>query len=128
MVSVRGLNPRADYSISLRVRPADKFRYKYVNTQWAHVGESEVLQNEKRQVFRHPSSPNSGEFWMRKPISFKSVKVTHNSSSANGNVSTTDSARRAARCIQLQLLTVFILQHYFIAGSPVHHAQVHTAT
>ena len=114
---MRGLNPRADYNISLRVRPADKFRYKYINMQWAHVTESEVLQNEGRQVFLHPSSPNSGEFWMRKPISFKSVKVTHNSSSVNGNVSTVDCAWRAGRCIQLQLCTAFIL-HIISACSP----------
>lgn len=88
MVTVRGLNPRAEYTVSLRMRPADKYRYKFINMQWVPVGESEVLQNEERQIIQHPSSPNSGEFWMKKPISFKTVKVTHNSASKHGNVST----------------------------------------
>jgi len=68
------------------MRPADKYRYKFINMQWVPVGESEVLQNEERQIIQHPSSPNSGEFWMKKPISFKTVKVTHNSTSKHGNI------------------------------------------
>ena len=87
MINVRGLNPRSEYVISLKVASTDGYRYKFYGHRWVAVGESEILQNEARQVFRHPSSPNTGDFWMTKPISFKSVKITHNPSSKNGNVS-----------------------------------------
>ena len=86
LVGVRGLDPKTEYSISLRISPADPYRYKFLNMQWVSVGESEVMQNEDRQIYLHPNSPNSGQFWMKKPISFKQVKITHNPSSSKGNV------------------------------------------
>ena len=87
LVGLRGLEFKTEYTISLRISSADPYRYKFLNMQWTAVGESEVMQNEERQIFRHPNSPNSGQFWMKKPISFKQVKITHNPASANGNVS-----------------------------------------
>lgn len=87
MVSLKGLDPATNYSIFLRMVSADQYRYKFLSMHWVPVGESEVIQNEERQIYCHPNSPNSGQFWMKKPISFKSVKITHNSSSKNGNVS-----------------------------------------
>lgn len=88
VVNVRGLNPRTDYTISLRARPIGKYRYKYSDKkEWVPSYESEVLQNKKKQVFLHPNSPNSGEFWMKKPVCFKQMKITHSSISQNGNVS-----------------------------------------
>ena len=87
LVGVRGLDLKTEYSISLRISSADPYRYKFLNMQWVSVGESEVMQNEDRQIYLHPNSPNSGQFWMKKPISFKQVKITHNLSSSKGNVS-----------------------------------------
>ena len=86
LVGLRGLDVTTEYTISLRISSADPYRYKFLNMQWVAVGESEVMQNEDRQVFCHPNSPNVGQFWMKKPISFKQVKITHNPSSAHGNV------------------------------------------
>ena len=38
--------------------------------------------------FTHPNSPSIGEIWMKKPVSFKTVKITHNSDNTKkGNVS-----------------------------------------
>ncbi len=71
----------------LRITSADNFRYKFLGSRWVAMGESEVMQNEERQIFKHPNSPNLGNFWMKKPISFKSVKITHHSQSKPGNVS-----------------------------------------
>ena len=96
MVSVRGLNPRADYTISLRMRSADKYRYKFLNLEWVRVGESELMQNEDRQIFKHPSSPNSGQFWMKKPISFKTVKISHNSTNKHVSTKSDDASVVAA--------------------------------
>ena len=85
-MGLRGLDPQTEYSISLRVTSADPYRYKFLNMRWVAVGESEVMQNEDRQIFHHSNSPNSGKFWMKKPISFKQMKITHNPSSSSGNV------------------------------------------
>lgn len=87
LVGVRGLELYTEYIISLRISSADPYRYKFLNMQWTAVGESEVMQNEDRQIFCHPNSPSTGQFWMKKPISFKQVKITHNPSSKFGNVS-----------------------------------------
>ena len=55
--------------------------------KWVATGESEVVQNEAKQILPHPNSPNTGMFWMKRAISFKSVKITHFPKSRNGNVS-----------------------------------------
>lgn len=68
--------------------PVDNYRYKYTNTTWTPAGESDIVQNHERQVFHHPCSPTSGQFWMKRPISFKSIKITHYTNSKNGNVRT----------------------------------------
>ncbi len=65
----------------------DTHRNKFVNMQWVAVGESEVVQDETRQIYNHPNSPKSGSLWMRKPISFKTCKITHHPRSKGGHVS-----------------------------------------
>lgn len=76
-----------EYNVYMRIVSADNFRYKFLGSRWVAMGESEVMQNEERQIVKHPSSPNLGSFWMKKPISFKSVKITHHPQSKLGNVS-----------------------------------------
>lgn len=98
LVTLRGLNPSKDYNITLRVASVDTCRYRFFNMQWTVVGESEVYQNEARQMYIHPSSPRSGEFWMKRPISFRTVKITHNPSSKNGNVSSSTSTSYYLEC------------------------------
>ena len=86
LVSLHGLEPDKDYTVSLKVTTADNQRYRYINMKWCATGESEVIQNEEKQIFRHPSSPNSGHFWMKRPLSFKSIKITHYAKSPHGHV------------------------------------------
>lgn len=86
LVSIRGLELNANYSISLGIKAADKYRYKFLGMRWVPMGESEIVQDESRQVYHHPNSPKSGAFWMKKPISFKPCKITHNTHSKHGNV------------------------------------------
>ena len=50
------------------------------------TGESEVIQNEAKQILPHPNSPNTGMVRMKRAISFKSVKITHSPKSRDGNV------------------------------------------
>ena len=87
LVGIRGLEPVTEYTISLRISSADPYRYKFLDRQWVSAGESEMMQNEDKQIFCHPNSPNNGQFWMKKAISFKQVKITHNAFSESGNVS-----------------------------------------
>ena len=75
------------YNITLKVASADPNRYKYFGAKWSSVGESEVIQNEQRQVYHHSDSPNTGSYWMKRPISFKSVKITHFPNSKKADVS-----------------------------------------
>lgn len=87
MVTLAGLHTRKDYTVSIKVASADNLRYKYLNSRWCAVGESDVVENEEKQVFQHPNSPRSGIFWMKKPISFKAIKITNHTKSKHGNVS-----------------------------------------
>ena len=87
MVTLRGLNPTTDYNLTLKMASADQYRYKFLAMQWTKAGDSEVNQNESKQVFLHPDSPSSGSFWMKRPISFRDIKITHYQSSKTANVS-----------------------------------------
>lgn len=87
MVTMHGMDPDMDYMLYLKVTPSDDQRYRYINMKWCPTGETEVNQNEELQTYRHPSSPNSGQFWMKRPVSFKSIKITHYPKSKFGNVS-----------------------------------------
>ncbi|KAL5482069.1 hypothetical protein EMCRGX_G022350 [Ephydatia muelleri] len=89
-VSVKGLNPRTKYEVSLRVTPADNYRYKYLNSTWIPVGESDILQKEAKHIYIHPNSKEletcTGECWMKKQINFKNVKISHNPASSHGDL------------------------------------------
>lgn len=75
-VSVDNLNPDNIYSIYLDILPADDRRYKFMQTEWLPVGKVDKKFNYRSYL--HPESPNSGAYWMEKPISFKFLKLTNN--------------------------------------------------
>ena len=104
MVGIRGLYHHTEYTVSLRISSADPYRYKFLNMQWVAVGESEVMQNEDKQIFCHPNSPNTGQFWMKKPISFKEVKISHSPSSKFGNVSVTNKSAGVGKTLLTKML------------------------
>lgn len=87
VVSIQGLERETKYIVSAHFASADKYRYKFMNGQWQVVGESDIIQNEALMVLEHDSSPMSGDVWMKKPVSFKKIKITHHASSKHGNVS-----------------------------------------
>ena len=110
MLTIQGLEPEMDYTIYLKVTPADDQRYRYINMKWCATGETEVSQSEHLQTYRHPSSPNTGQFWMKRPISFKSIKISHYPKSKNGNVSYVSSAHnKISSCMILTLTSIPIL-------------------
>jgi len=83
VVTLEGLQPHREYDLSLRVAPADVFYYKYHPdcSQWNPASLSDVTRKQAKQVYRHPSSPRKGSFWMRHPVSFKDMKITNNPNS-----------------------------------------------
>ena len=76
IISVDGLSPDSYYSICLDILPVDDRRYKFMQTDWLPVGKVDKKFTYTRYV--HPESPNTGLYWMEKPISFKFVKLTNN--------------------------------------------------
>ena len=77
-ISVAGLSPNSLYSMYLDVLPVDDHRYKYIQTDWQQVGKARHKTSYRSYV--HPDSPNTGAYWMEKPISFKLVKLTNSKS------------------------------------------------
>ena len=85
-LSLSGLELSQQYSVSLKVSPADTLRYRFIDFSWQPTGEAGAYEDMDKQVYIHPSSPNSGKFWMQNFISFKKVKITNYEDSKNGNV------------------------------------------
>lgn len=85
-VTIRGLLPLVKYNVKVKFVCTDKYRHKYSNGEWSLLGESEIIHDESRMEFLHPSSPCTGETWMKKPVSFKCIKISHYSDSVDGNV------------------------------------------
>lgn len=84
IVSVKGLEPDSLYSISLSMLPVDEYRYRYRKGDgWAKVGKG--ARQCSLQTFTHPDSRNLGSHWMRQPISFKTLKLTNNTTSIESN-------------------------------------------
>lgn len=83
-VNVRGLEPKAMYSLLLDFVLVDGNRWKYVNGEWVSGGKPEPPT--PSCVYIHPDSPNFGAHWMSQPVVFSKVKLT-NKQNGNGQVS-----------------------------------------
>eukprot|EP01136_Pigoraptor_vietnamica_P042080 Opistho-1_new@15803 len=60
------------------------FRYKYDGQKWIEVGQADKPL--PVAVFVHPESPNTGEHWMDREISFAKVKLTNKIDDAFGHI------------------------------------------
>lgn len=84
IVSVKGLDPESLYSVSLSILPVDEYRYRYRQGDgWTKIGKG--ARQCSLQTFTHPDSRNLGSHWMRRPISFKTVKLTNNATSIDSD-------------------------------------------
>lgn len=75
-VIVRGLDPIKHYTVTLDIQPADQSRHKFIGDSWQAVGKAE--KEFVRCEYLHTDSPSPGSHWMKKPVSFKVVKLTNN--------------------------------------------------
>lgn len=75
-VKIEGLNNTSFYHIDLEFEPIDKFRYKYQPnspSEKAHWISTNQLEDTSTThlVYSHSSCPQSGNYWMSGPVSFK---------------------------------------------------------
>ena len=67
------------YDITLRLAQVDNNIYNYNSKyqKWEATSTSRMPHNEDKMKFLHPDSPATGEAWMRKAVSFQTVKLTN---------------------------------------------------
>lgn len=71
------LKPGVQYTVNLRIIPADNKRYKYASGVWHAVGGSDAIVDATRMSFKHPTTPALGEHLNGNPLIFKHAKLTH---------------------------------------------------
>ena len=84
-VRVSGLDRSAKYVILLDIVPVDDCRYKFHNSRWLVAGKADP--EVAKRVYIHPDSPQVGEQWTQKVVSFHKLKLTNNIADKNGFVS-----------------------------------------
>ncbi|KAL7670107.1 hypothetical protein ACOME3_005046 [Neoechinorhynchus agilis] len=80
-IVVSGLDSNSIYKIFLKLKYANRSRWKYSGGEWIRNGEQSVSVSEGQ--YMHPDSPNYGLHWMSKEISFERLKITNQPSSSN---------------------------------------------
>ena len=89
-----GLDPAARYAVLLEFQPLQAHRWRFVNGQWTAGSSSSSGASEAtvdgRYAHVHPSSPATGEKWMRDCVTFAKLKI---SNKENGNRKVLDGNR-----------------------------------
>lgn len=79
---LRGLDPDLQYFLLMDIAPLDDLRHRFNGEAWEPDGPGEAhLQS---PVCFHPDSPAVGQHWMDSPVSFYTVKLTHDSCEREG--------------------------------------------
>ena len=74
---IRGLEPDNIYSVFISVQLKDQSRYRYnSSTGWMKIGTGAQPSFPNRMI-PHADSRNTGSHFMRKPLSFKTIKMTN---------------------------------------------------
>lgn len=110
-VSVHGLDPSKQYTITLDIQPADQSRHKFIGDSWQAVGKAD--KEFVRCEFLHTDSPSLGSHWMKKPVTFKFVKLTNN----RNNKSKDQASDRV--CMHVCRVTIYSSTLIVLAMSPV---------
>ncbi|GAB6027644.1 T-box transcription factor tbx19 [Chamberlinius hualienensis] len=80
-LDISGLISNNMYSIILEFILISGHKWKYQNFQWVAL-ETAALPSENC-FYEHPQSPNYGEHWMKKPVSFSTVRLSNQSNDKN---------------------------------------------
>nr|XP_047135371.1 T-box transcription factor mls-1-like [Hydra vulgaris] len=83
-IILSGLDPNRSYIIFMDIVPVDNAKYKWTNKNWIMHDKNDNCWSS--EIFVHPDSPLLGLQWMKKSISFKTLKLTNNSSNSKGNI------------------------------------------
>ncbi|XP_022255287.1 optomotor-blind protein-like, partial [Limulus polyphemus] len=81
-VRVSGMDKKAKYIMLMDIVAADDSRYKFHNSRWMVAGKADPEM--AKRMYIHPDSPNTGEQWMQKVVSFHKLKLTNNISDKHG--------------------------------------------
>ena len=81
---VSNLEPKSKYILSMEMVPSGDCRYKFRRGNWLVAGGADP--ETPKRMYIHPESPDTGEQWMQKIISFRKLKLTNNLSDRNGYV------------------------------------------
>ena len=85
-IRITGLNPRAFYQLKLEFVQIGSSRWKYMSGGWQTGGKAES--SPCQSVYKHPDSPNLGNFWMKhEGITFSKVKLTNKPNAGGEQVS-----------------------------------------
>ena len=77
---ISGLNPTKRYCVSIEIRSADKYRYKYHDSEWCITGRAFAETPRHQRLCIHGDSPSSGLVWTQGVVSFHKLKITNNTS------------------------------------------------
>lgn len=84
-VMLEGLDPTHIYSILISVELTDQYRYRYNEEHgWVTITTGAPPSIPPRMV-PHTDSRNTGSHFMRKPLSFKTTKMTNNFNTDRSN-------------------------------------------
>ena len=79
-IGISGLEPSAEYSLLLELRPMDECRWKFCNGRWTFAAAADMLnrKEQQRSVHVHHSSPSGGSKWMSASgVVFAKVKLSN---------------------------------------------------
>ncbi|XP_076817963.1 uncharacterized protein LOC143463379 [Clavelina lepadiformis] len=74
-VKFSGMDQKAKYCVLMDIVSVDQHRYKFQNGGWAIAGRGEP--QVPQRFYLHPTSPASGQDWMKEIVSFHKVKLTN---------------------------------------------------
>ena len=84
-VMLGGLEPDGIYSVLISVEMRDSYRYRYNEEHGWMTITTGALPSIPPRMVPHADSRNTGSHFMRKPLSFKTIKMTNNFNTDRNN-------------------------------------------
>lgn len=87
-ITIQGLKPTYLYSVHISVQLFDSYRYRYrIETEkWDKFAVRDSATGAPScRTIPHPDLKNTGAHFMKKPLSFKTIKMTNNRNTTHDN-------------------------------------------